>query len=187
MYKEIENEIFDVENIPVVWEDVYSYCKFRNLDLTAIDLSGREFIECEFEDCNISLTRIAGIKMHTVTFRNCRVQGVDFTKIDRLITEMNFNNCQIRECNYSGLELKGISFLGSEISNTDFINSDLSSAVFRNVNFREVVFHNTDLKKASFLGAKGYRINPMTNEIKGGIFDLPEVVSFLEYLQITIR
>ena len=184
--QEYYNENFTGENLPQIMANIFTACRFRGINLTEKDFSRAVFEECEFIDCNLALIKFTGTKLQQVKFVSTKLLGISFIDCDKLILEMGFEDCIIRECNFSGLEIKGTSFKGSEIFNSDYIGCKLIKAVFKEVKFEDVSFHNSDLSEADFREATGYQINPKNNIVNKAKFDLPEAISFLNYLGILL-
>ncbi|MBM3713440.1 MAG: pentapeptide repeat-containing protein, partial [Actinobacteria bacterium] len=126
-------------------------------------------------------------KLQDVKFSACKLEGIDFTKVNALGLAISFHGCLIRNCNFSFLELKGTAFIECEIADTDFIGSRLQESSFAQTTFRHVTFHETDLRKADFTQATGYLINPLTCNLKAARFSLPDAVVLLEEMGIVLE
>lgn len=185
----MENEIYkqqfnDVKGFTSSEADLCE-CTFTKCDLTEIHFRGL-LESCSFTDCNLSLASFESAKLLEVKFINCKLEGIDFTRVNSLGLAVSFNGCLIRNCNFSFLELKGTSFQECQISDSDFIGSRLMESNFSQAVFRNVAFHETNLQKANFNQATGYLINPLTCNIKGANFSLPDAVALLECMGIKL-
>jgi fluoroquinolone resistance protein len=161
-------------------------CSFSSCDLSEVHFTGI-LDSCVFTECNLSLTSFQDAKLQGVSFVNCKLEGVDFTKVNTLGLTLSFAGCLIRSCNFSFVELNKTSFKDSELADTDLIGCSLKQSSFVNAVFRNVTFHATNLEKADFTGASGYAINPLTNQIKGAKFSLPDAVSLLECMGVKLN
>jgi uncharacterized protein YjbI with pentapeptide repeats len=74
----VENHKFtDAKEIASPLAD-FSKCVFANCDVSGWHFSGI-LDSCIFQDCNLSLTSFLEAKLQRVTFKNCKLAGVDFT------------------------------------------------------------------------------------------------------------
>jgi fluoroquinolone resistance protein len=165
----------------------FTRCHFKNCDLSGANLSGSLFENCTFTDCNVSLVIMNDAKMRGVTFTACKILGVVFSQCNTLSVDMNFTKCMLRNCNFSELTLRKMSVRQCEIIDSDFINVDLTGADFSDSSFTGSEFNNANLTRASFIDARGYAINPLSNKIKKAQFSMPEAISLVEYLGVVIK
>lgn len=165
----------------------FVHCTFKNCDLSNADCSGTLFESCTFTECNFSLVRMNDAKMRGVVFTGCKILGVVFTPCDTLIIDMHFTKCVLRNCNFSGLSLRKMAATNCEIIDSDFINIDLTDADFTESSFQGTEFNNANLTRASFIDARGYEINPLSNKIRKARFSMPEAISLVEYLGVIIN
>lgn len=166
-------------------ETDFTDCRFVECDVSGLHFSGI-LDRCMFEECNLSLTSFEKAKLQGVKFVKCKLQGIDFTRCNDLGLSVGFNECLIRSCNFNFMELKKTEFQHCEISETDFVGCDLTQSSFAHSVLHSVTFHETKLGKADFTDAQGYNINPLTNDIKGAKFSLPEAVSLLHSMGIKL-
>ena len=150
------------------------------------ELVKARFVDCTFEHCNFSLTKLDGCRLQNAQFINCKFMGLNFGKCDPTFLKMAFKNCLIATCNFSDLDLKNTLFLECKIRETYFTSANLSGADFKKSDLEGSVFHNTDLRGADFRGAINYSINPLTNKLQKAKFSKPEVMALLEHLEIAI-
>ena len=57
---------------------------------------------------------------------------------------------------------------------------------FAGCDLQETIFHRCNMRKASFVGAKNYTINPLVNDVKKAKFSFSEVTSLLKGLDVEI-
>ena len=148
------------------------------------ELVNARFVDCTFDQCNFSLTKLIGSRFQNAQFIHCKFMGVNFGRCDPTFSKLSFKNCLIATCNFSDLDLKNTLFLECKIRETHFTNSNLAGALFTKSDFEGSVFHNTDLRGADFRGAINYSINPLTNKLQKAKFSKPEVMALLEHLEI---
>ncbi len=82
--------------------------------------------------------------------------------------------------------MKNTPFLKSMVRETRFIETLLTGARFDESDLEHTLFHQCNLEGASFKNARNYFIDPTTNKLKGASFSLPEAISLLTNLGITL-
>ena len=75
-----------------------------------------------------------------------------------------------------GCKLHEVDFREAIMMHSDLSGSDLLGSFFQ----------ATDLKKANFLDAYNYSINPLTNKIKQAKFSMPDAINLLESFEVEI-
>ena len=78
--------------------------------------------------------------------------------------------------------VEGILFLKECI----FLETNLNKSDFSNTNLLGTTFENCNLENSNFQDAINYRINPLTNSIKGGKFSTSGLVGLLKEFNIKI-
>jgi uncharacterized protein YjbI with pentapeptide repeats len=169
---------------------------YREQDIERIqfqdcDLSGQSFFQASLENvvftrCNLSLVDFRHARLQAVRFVECKLVGIPFLNADPFALEIHFQSCKLISCNFGGMRLRKAAFRDCDLQDCAFIGSDMAEADFSRSMFRGSEFNGTDLRKADFRGAAGYRINPLNNKVRKARFDLPEVLSLLEFLDIEI-
>jgi fluoroquinolone resistance protein len=159
---------------------------FQGESAIDLDLSNQKFIDCVFERCQLSSVKIQNSVIQA-TFRDSKIEGINFFTAKRSLLSLEFKNCLIRHSSFAELKLLKIKFTGCELHNIDFSDADLSSADFTNATFDNCVFRNTNLTKADFRYATGYYIDPTLNKVKGAWFSSPDVLGLLSAFDIVIE
>ncbi len=162
-------------------------CTFESCDFTGSDFSESLFLNCTFIQCNLSLVSLGNAKLQTVHFDRCKIMGVDFTLVNRLILQIAFHECLIKDCIYSELSLSETEFRKCEVLSSDFFGTDLFKSDFSESNLKDTIFESTNLKEANFINACHYRIHPLTNKVKHARFSMPEAMILLQALDIEIQ
>jgi uncharacterized protein YjbI with pentapeptide repeats len=165
----------------------FSDCVFESCNFSESKLDGSVFDGCVFRSCNLSVPSVRKAKLLDVRFEDCKIAGINFYHFDQMVFDVSFVACQIQNCNFSGLKMKKAGFEKCRISECDFKDCFLVEASFKEAEFKDTVFHNANLQKASFYEAKGYRIDPRTNNVKMAVFCIPEVLSLIECFGVDIR
>ena len=84
----------------------YEACRFIGLDFTAVKVSQSKFLDCTFEECNLSNCSLVDTVLNGISFYNCKLLGLHFEYANAF----------------------GFSFEGSHLLSAHFERSDLSRA-----------------------------------------------------------
>jgi len=184
----IENiEFTGIQVIKDIKSKSFYNCTFTNCDFTESDFSFSLLSDCVFEDSNLSLIKLAETKLHNVQFNRCKILGVDFTQISKLIFKMDFQESQITKCTFSSLDLSESELIDCVIHQSDFFQTNLSKSDFSGSDLHDTIFEDTDLTEADFTNAKNYSINPLTNKVKNAVFTMPDAIHLLDALEVNIN
>jgi uncharacterized protein YjbI with pentapeptide repeats len=170
-------DIIDVE---------FDACTFRHCAFAKASLRKCRVLDSTFESCDFSLLKAPHARFRDVKFKDCKMIGVDWTTIGGAL-DLVFEHCLLDYCIFAGLDLRRIKLLGCSAREADFSGSNMREAVCVRTDFRAARFSNTDLGKADFRGATNYRIDPAANRVRKARFSLPEAVSLLQGLDISIE
>lgn len=189
MKKFIEDAVFErVEGKAAGLEMAeYDNCTFRACDFSEMNLTGYQFSECQFVDCNLSLATVFQTAFRKVDFKNCKLLGVKFEVCNPFLLELNFDQCLLNHASFYQLKLKQIHFKACNLQEVDFTETDLSGAVFEHSDLLNAVFERTVLEKADLRTAFNYRIDPDANQIQKARFSLSGLPGLLSRYQIEIE
>jgi fluoroquinolone resistance protein len=162
-------------------------CKFINCNFSDSDLSDCLFIDCQMIDCNLSMARVSQTMMRNVTFLNCKVIGVDFSKCLSLLFIVGFEKCCLDYSIFIKKKLNKTNFKECAIRDVDFTESDLSGASFDNCDLLNTVFSRTNLNQADFRTSRNYRINLEMNTARKAKFSLSGIAGLLSQYDIIIE
>lgn len=169
------------------FDNEYSECSFRNCDFSKHNFNEIKFTDCIFETCNLTMSKVESTELKGVTFKNCKLMGIDFSKLVDTFLSVSFDTCILQYSNFFGLNLTKTKFTNCIIHDASFIETNLKSAQFANCDFKGAVFQNCNLEKADFLTSMNYSINPEYNKIKKAKFSIPEIIGLLSHLDIIIK
>ncbi|GAB5523955.1 MAG: pentapeptide repeat-containing protein [Roseivirga sp.] len=164
----------------------YDECQFANCDFTNADFGQASFENCSFESCNLDRIKVVNTKWQEVNFKACRMSGIDFEDISKMLFSASFENCQLSYSHFKDLKIPKTRFLNCEIKECDFVESDLSGSWFTGSSLSGSNFERCNLSKADFRDAHDYRFDPWNNQIKKARFSSPEVLSLLHQFDIEI-
>ncbi|MBU1867316.1 MAG: pentapeptide repeat-containing protein, partial [Candidatus Margulisbacteria bacterium] len=140
-----------------------------------------------FTGCNLANIKVDGCGFRSVNFNGCKLIGIVFIKINKLLLDWSFQKCKIALCNFSGLDIKHSRFGECVIQGSDFVNADLRESDFSGCDLQNSTFRKANLEKANFTGAWNYYIDPTQNKVKGARFSYPEALSLLTSFGIKIE
>lgn len=165
----------------------YDHCTFSGLDLSDSDFSGYKFVDCTFNDCNLSLVKTFKTGLCNVRFVNCKLLGWRFEQCNPFALEVVFERCLLQHATFYKLSLKKTLFRNCVLHETDFSDSDFSEADFSGSDLAGSVFDNTKLDKADFRSAFNYVINPVTNRIRKARFSSTGLKGLVEAFDIRVE
>lgn len=142
-------------------------CEFENVNFLECDLRSCIFTGSEFRGSSLGGCKLNGSRFSGVKFVSCRLSGLDFSECSGLMFGIEAAESRIEYCVFGVLKMSGFSFAHCDISETDFSETDLSGSDFSGVKFDSVRFSGVDLRNADFRGASGYVIDPIKNKVKG--------------------
>jgi uncharacterized protein YjbI with pentapeptide repeats len=165
-------------------------CRFDGGTLCESVLRACRFVECVFERCDLSLVRLPGSAFSACHFENSKIIGVNWTEASwpatRLWPPVSFARCVLNHSTFLGLDLTGVRITECTALDVDLREANLTGACFDGTDLTGSQFGRTDLTDADLRSAKGYRIDPRENTLRGAHFSLPEAISLLEGLDIDL-
>ena len=88
----IENEA--IGNIDFSEQDIsgreYVKCNFENCNFTKTILKNTDFFDCSFSGCNFSLAALTNTGLKGVKFSSCKLMGVDFGACSDFLFSVTF-------------------------------------------------------------------------------------------------
>ena len=163
----------------------FDHVIFQTCHFIQSDWQDTYFSDCKFKNCNLSLVNLKAARLQNVIFEECKIVGLDFYKCGKTL-HLSFNKSILQTCNFTDLKLKGTSFAGAKLREVYFTSTDLSEANFTDSDLSGTTFHQCNLSKADFRNAINYMIDLQTNTIKKAKFSLPEAVNLLRFFDIDL-
>lgn len=164
----------------------FEKCTFKNCNLSGCDFSNSIFNECIFSGCNLAGIKLKGTSVQDVSFKNCKVIGVNFSECKDFMFSVGFENSVLNYAVFSGKKMAKTKFLKTSLKDVDFSGAELMSAVFKECDMLGAVFNRTFLQKADFTEAYNYAIDPELNMLKGAMFALDGLPGLLTKYDIDI-
>lgn len=190
--QEYWSKVFDTNNFSgKTWvENTFEACTFNRCDFRETVFSRCHFIDCEFISCNLSLVKIKYSQFSDVVFRESKLVGIDWTKVDwsnlMLCIPIKFYQSVVNDCSFYGLSLTEIVIEECKAHNVDFREGNFNRCNFTKTDFSNSLFDNTNLTEADFSEATNYHVDIYRNNIKRAKFSRLEAVCLLESLDIVL-
>jgi uncharacterized protein YjbI with pentapeptide repeats len=108
--------------------------RFMDVWLSDVRMIKTGLTETSWQDVIFAGAAIAGSEaygsaLHTVTFRDCKLDSVNFR--DAGLTDVAFDNCLLREVDFGGAIMTRVVFTNSRLDNTDFSRVTLDDVDLR--------------------------------------------------------
>lgn len=165
-------------------------CSFENCDFSEAILKRCNFIDCEFISCNLSNVKIEYSKFADVCFRDSKLIGINWTKVDfpRMLfsAPFSFYKCILNDSSFQGLTLPDLIMEECRAHNVDFRDGDFASSNFTYTDLTGCLFHKTNLSGADFSEAVNYDIDIYRNTIKKAKFSRFEAIRLLDSSEIEL-
>lgn len=162
-------------------ECLFDRCSFVECNFTAC-----RFLNCQFKDCVLSAIKPTDSSFMEVKFSDSKIIGFDWTKA-KSIRFLQFNKCQLDYSNFGFLTLPNTKMIKCIVHEADFTEADLTASDFEGTDFEKSRFFKTNLTKTNFKKAINYLIDINVNTLKKAHFSLPEAVSLLRSLDISVE
>jgi uncharacterized protein YjbI with pentapeptide repeats len=147
---------------------VYLSLVFADLDLSSRDAVSAEFDQCRFSNVNLSQTKLHRALIRDVAFDRCdlanlrardsslsraavcasRMTGLSW--IDGSFRDVTFDNCRIDLASFRSSGFKDVVFTGCRLEQADFGDADLRGARFDSCDLTGAQFHGGQLSGARF-------------------------------------
>lgn len=148
------------------------------------------FVNCVFQGCDLSLAKVPDSIFTSTRLEDSRAIGINWTQANwpmpAIGKPLSFVQSTISHGTFIALNLKGIQIKDCAALNVDFREADLSQTDFSGTDLSESLFSNTNLSEADLSRARNYNIDPGQNVLKGTKFSLPEAMSLLYNMDISL-
>jgi len=161
-------------------------CTFKKCDFSASDFSYNKFHDCLFEGANLSMMKMNGVTLNNITFRNCKILGLNFSECHDFLFSVSFESCIVDYSSFMGKKMLKTKFIQTTLKETNFIQANLSGALFEGTDLAGAIFNGTDLSAANLVTAYNYSIDPELNQVKKAAFSMGGLPGLLEKHNIKI-
>jgi fluoroquinolone resistance protein len=161
-------------------------CEFISCDFSKSDLSHNDFMNCHFRQCNFSLTNVTGTGFKDVTFNDCKILGIDFSKCNKFLFSFRFEKSHLDYSTFYGTKLRKTKFIDCSLKETDFEEADLTSSTFDNCDLAGATFVRSVLEKVDFRSARNFSLDPAVNKMKQAKFSALNLAGLLYHFNLDI-
>jgi uncharacterized protein YjbI with pentapeptide repeats len=133
------------------------------------------------------MVKVSHAGMRNVTFLNCKVVGVDFSKCLPFLFAVSFEKCRLDYSSFIKTKLKKTKFKECTIREADFTEADLTGASFDDCDLSNAVFSRTNLSQADFRTSRNYTINLEINTVRKTKFSLSGISGLLSQYDIVVE
>jgi uncharacterized protein YjbI with pentapeptide repeats len=166
-------------------EKEYEQCTFTNCVFN--DLSGINFIECTFEQCNLSNTKLLNTGFQECTFTECKLVGCNFSKTKEFGFAAHFMSCNLSYVSFDQKKLFKSVFRNCNLAHANFTQADLSRCTLTDCDCSETVFMETNLSGVDFTTNYNFMIDPTQNIVKKTRFASHALSGLLQSFGIIIE
>lgn len=168
----------------------FEECEFVDCDFNQTIFRKCRFLDCSFTRCNLSVVKVPQSQFREVSFTECKVIGVDWTRASwssiMFSASLKFHKSIINDSSFFGINLREIAIEECIAHDVDFRGGNFSGSNFRLTDFKDCLFSNTDLTGIDFTEATNYDIDVYSNKINNAKFDRYEAVRLLYSLGIEL-
>lgn len=188
--KYVENQKFENKKITKLEGIQFNDCTFINCMFDHCDCMNTQFLECVFEKSKLVQVGFVHSQMRNCNFKQCECIGISFGNVvPNGSVDTIFQECSksyFKYCIFQGMKLTKFQAITNTFEQCSFHYCDMKSANFSGCQLMNSDFQQSNLQKANFKDSYGYIIDPKTNQLKGAMFSIPEVLHLLDGLEIKI-
>lgn len=175
-------EKLDFTTNPMVSE--YESTIFRSCSFN--DIRGINFTDCQFESCNLSNAQVAKCKVQDVTFKDCKLIGINFFQVLDFGFSINFENCLLDYASFDQKKMNKSVFKNCRLHGVNFSQTDLSKVIMENCDLMDAIFDRTNLTGMDFTSNRNFIIDPQLNMVKKARFSASNLAGLLSKFDIII-
>ncbi len=185
--------------------DYFADETFAGLDLTEIDLGGKELFRCTFQGCQLRESRwrkatlerctfvgsdLSGVVLDQtglrgVRFESTKLLGVDFSRIAPH-AEVAFVDSKLRYASFARQALRTTTFRNCSAPDVTFVDVDLTEADFGGTDLTGSTFTGCTLVKADLRTARGLFLEPARNRLKDTGVPVETAVLIAQHLGMVV-
>lgn len=163
----------------------YESTEFRSC--TFDDISGVNLTDCLFNACNLSNASVSKAKAQDVTFKDCKLIGINFYQLLDFGLSLHFEGCMLDYASFDNKKLNSSSFKNCRLHGVNFTKTDLSKVSMENCDLMDAVFSGTDLRGMDFTSNTNFSLDPQINLVKKTVFASATLAGLLTRYDIIIK
>lgn len=175
---------FRLEKLP---NGEYTDCQFIQCSFENVNLSSLVFTDCEFIECDLSNAKLGDTSFRNVLFKQCKMLGLHFHDCREFLLQMAFDYCLLNYATFHHLNLSNTKFRHCECKEVDFEKCNLTNASFEETDLSGAIFQNSNLTAANFTSAINFSINTENNILKKAYFSRYNISGLINHLNINLK
>ncbi len=148
----------------------YNNCTFKKCDMKESQFILAKFIDCIFEECDLSMMKWDRSDLNGIAFKQCKILGVNFSLCSDFLFSVRFESCMMDYCSFMGKKMHKTKFIKSSLKETTFTQADLTGSEFDECNLLDTVFRQSNLTSVNFSTAYDFIIDPELNTMNKAVF-----------------
>lgn len=169
-----------------VHNKVFEECIFTQCDFSESSFAKSRFMDCFFIDCNLTMAGLRNCGMQNISFRECKLLGVNFSECEDFLFGVRFESCVLDYASFMDKKMPKTPFRHVSLKNAVFIKTDLTGCIFEEADLEGAVFDETKLEGADLTGAFHYDIDPTRNRVRKARFSMQGLPGLLHRFDIRI-
>lgn len=165
----------------------YDSCHFIDCIFTGENISHFIFVECTFNQCDLSTIKVENTSFKDVKFVHCKMLGIQFEHANPFLFQIEISECQLNLSSFYQVNLKSTIFNSCSLKEVDFTESNLSEVKLTNCDLSNAIFNQTNLQKTDFYSSYNFQIDPTNNNLKGAKFSKEGALGLLTGFSIKIN
>ena len=154
-------------------------CEFMNCNFSGSNLNDTDFLGCRFVNCNFVMAKTVNTGFKDATFKGCKLMGLDFSLCSDFLFQVDFEQCQLDYALFGKKKMKKTRFVNCSVKEADFSETALQEATFEQSDLTGSVFQYCNLEKTDFRTAINFSIDPEHNRMKGARFSAYSLAGLL--------
>lgn len=150
----------------------FNNCRFQGVTFVGCQLSN-----CRFVDCELTAVKLGGSTFNEVQFDRCRMMGINFADLARVILGVGFRECLMDYACFTEMQLARTEFIDCRLRDADFSGAQLERAVFGGSDLSQANFNHAALLRADFRGAEHLSFDPTLVRLGRTRIDLDALVA----------
>jgi uncharacterized protein YjbI with pentapeptide repeats len=149
--------------------ETFEQVNFSSLSLCALDLSNKEFVNCDFSFTSVEGCSFQKTKFHLMLWDRARIVKCDFSGAN--IRWSLLAGALLEDCSFVDTDIFRSSLNACEIKNACFHNSNLYSSRFISAVMHDVEFTNCNLLRVHFEYAELVNVNFKNSNTQEAFFE----------------
>jgi len=162
----------------------FNGCRFKKNKFTG-DFKKTTFVDCVFEQCDLSNLPLSECLFYRVRFENCKGTGSILRKSKFKAVE--FIRCIFSLADFSESNFENVRFIDSNFSESAFQSLNQSGFVTQKIDFSEADFYGTSLNGMDLSGCQLDHVRLSPEKLKGLSVDPQQAIALVGLLGVKVK